>query len=500
MITIVFFSLSSFIGIEKNDSLSHNIIPNIEKSIFSENDSINIFYNKSDVKNMVCLGHDTVKEKRWFYYYSGDRSVKNSTKEKLKTLCKEKGGNAVYVCDEHSYGFGFFTVRTIIGKIYKKPLTQKEKLSDFEYLYKELEQSYPYFNINMRMNNIGWLAQKETYLKKIRDTKNDKEFYIAINDILGDLNNGHTDTYPTEIYDYFYKVYKAASQNNPSLIPYLKELEKTNSEKCNYWKALWNEYLSEKKSNSNVSNNSSNVESENISTTFIDSLSVGVLSVRSFSYDLMGNDGRLLKDFLEKIYKYDNLIIDIQGNEGGATEYWMNNMIPYLIKDTISFPVYYAFKNSDKLKYFTPQYFINTIKYADIDLPNTPPELENGDYLFRTEKLSIYPKSNKKYLGKIYLLVDGEVFSSAEALAYFCKSTKFATVVGERTSGDGVGTDPLLLTLPNSGIVIRYTGEMGLNPDGSANDETKTIPDILINAESNNSRLNKLLKHISESK
>lgn len=71
-------------------------------------------------------------------------------------------------------------------------------------------------------------------------------------------------------------------------------------------------------------------------------------------------------------------------------------------------------------------------------------------------------------------------------------------VVGERTNGDGVGTDPLLLTLPNSGIVIRFTGEMGLNPDGSANEEMKTIPDVLIKANSGEERLKQLLLQIKE--
>ena len=95
-----------------------------------------------------------------------------------------------------------------------------------------------------------------------------------------------------------------------------------------------------------------------------------------------------------------------------------------------------------------------------------------------------------------HLLVDDIVFSSAETLAYFCKSTKFATVVGEKTNGDGVGTDPLLLTLPKSGIVIRFTGEMGLNPDGSANDESKTVPDLIIKASSKKERVIKLLNYI----
>ncbi|MBL4662419.1 MAG: hypothetical protein JKY22_02395 [Flavobacteriaceae bacterium] len=126
-----------------------------------------------------------------------------------------------------------------------------------------------------------------------------------------------------------------------------------------------------------------------------------------------------------------------------------------------------------------------------------PEELKDGSYLFRKDEILITPNSNhRKYSGNIFLLVDNVVFSSAETLAYFCKSTKFATVVGEKTNGDGVGTDPLLLTLPNSGIVIRFTGEMGLNPDGSANDELKTVPDITLKASNRKERLNKLLNFI----
>lgn len=176
-------------------------------------------------------------------------------------------------------------------------------------------------------------------------------------------------------------------------------------------------------------------------------------------------------------------------------------MIPYLIDDTLTFSAVYAFKKSDRLKRFKPSYFENIIGYEQAYLPNMPNELENGNYLFRNENILIHPSSNpRKYSGNIYLLVDDVVFSSAETLAYFCKSTKFATVAGEKTNGDGVGTDPLLLTLPKSGIVIRFTGEMGLNPDGSANDETKTVPDLIIRASNKRERVAKLLSYINNLK
>jgi len=34
--------------------------------------------------------------------------------------------------------------------------------------------------------------------------------------------------------------------------------------------------------------------------------------------------------------------------------------------------------------------------------------------------------------------------------------------------------------LPNSGLIVRFPGEMGLNPDGTVNEEVKTIPDVYV--------------------
>jgi len=395
-----------------------------------------------------------------------------------------------------------FTTLLFFNNAISQTLTQEEKVADFNYLYTELEKSYPYFEVNKRMNNIDWLSKKEQYTQKIIESETDKAFFIAITSILNELNNDHTDTYPTVIYKYFYDGYKAASIQDSTYLPYVKELEKTDTLRAKYWAAINKAIFKERHTTKNTEVNSRETtqqSNENVVVNFKDSLSVAVIHIQSFSYDYIERDSQILKQFFQKARAYNNLIIDIQGNDGGATEYWMDNMIPYLINEPITYSMTYGFKKSDRLKAFKPTYFEDNIEYKDIDLPKMPEELKNGGYIFRKRGLQINPESNsKKYNGKIYLLVDNIVFSSAETLAYFCKMTKFATVVGEKTNGDGVGTDPLLLTLPKSGVVIRFTGEMGLNPDGSANDETKTIPDILLKASGKKERLSALLNIIRE--
>lgn len=68
--------------------------------------------------------------------------------------------------------------------------------------------------------------------------------------------------------------------------------------------------------------------------------------------------------------------------------------------------------------------------------------------------------------------------------------TGFATLVGERTGGDGMGDDPAICVLPNSGYLFRFTKEMGLTSDGTSNFEHKTEPDIKVSAKVNSNLSN----------
>ncbi len=84
------------------------------------------------------------------------------------------------------------------------------------------------------------------------------------------------------------------------------------------------------------------------------------------------------------------------------------------------------------------------------------------------------------FKGDIYLLIDKYVFSSAEKFASFCKDTGFATLIGEPTGGDRVFETIPAMVLPNSGMAVRFSYEMGINQNGTINMETKTIPDIVV--------------------
>jgi len=163
------------------------------------------------------------------------------------------------------------------------------------------------------------------------------------------------------------------------------------------------------------------------------------------------------------------------------------------------FSRYVAIKDGELNRVFFPAMFENGKVLTKTNLPaNIPQEFIDDKYYINLELDTIYPNKPVQYKKNIYLLTDKSVFSAAEGFALFCKTTKWATVVGERTGGDGGGKDPVIFMLPNSGSLVRAALDAALNSDGSLNAEECTIPDIKIDADNADERLKKLIHYIKE--
>ncbi|MEG0520791.1 MAG: S41 family peptidase, partial [Erysipelotrichaceae bacterium] len=95
----------------------------------------------------------------------------------------------------------------------------------------------------------------------------------------------------------------------------------------------------------------------------------------------------------------------------------------------------------------------------------------------------VVPTENNKaiFKGKFYLLVDQQTSGAAEKFALFSKQSKFAQLIGQNTYGDSFAIDPLLVLLPNSGMVIQFNATNALSPEGSSNEIGGTTPDIKVN-------------------
>lgn len=362
------------------------------------------------------------------------------------------------------------------------PLTEEQKIEDFNYLYNTIEENYPFLETNKRLNNVDWLSKKEEYLQRVKNTKSDIEFLMTLNSILSELNNGHTHmiTNSSQFRD-FREIYSMNKGWQKKV-----QLPVLNNKKA---LARYNIDKNEKVQVLNQGKNENTEGIRNASTKDIVEGKIGYIYIpQMISYYNMGNDIELIDEYLNNIKEYQALIIDIRGNGGGDSYYWISYLVPKLIDKVYENTNYSFWKDGEiinnylkksKVKYSTG---FGEVKNLDTTkLVSLPVEVKEDFKYYSKNTMEISPSEDSiKFKGNIYLLVDKLVYSSSEAFASFAKQTGFATLIGERTGGDGIGSDPLLHMLPNSGYVFRFSKDMGTTADGTSSEEFKTEPDYLI--------------------
>ena len=222
---------------------------------------------------------------------------------------------------------------------------------------------------------------------------------------------------------------------------------------------------------------------ENATTKILVDKKIGYISIARMEQNY-SKDQIKINNFIKEIKDYPYLIIDIRGNGGGSDSYWSQNIVQPLLNKPLNYEAFLVFRDGEYIKPFLQEKLryrepITSIK----DFPKEmkyPKEINGGFVGYTKLKYEMYPLNNREFKGKIYLLVDNGVYSSSESFAAFAKATKWATLVGTTTGGDGIGFDPCVASMPNSRLVFRFSLDMGLNSDGTVNEETHTIPDIYV--------------------
>ncbi len=355
--------------------------------------------------------------------------------------------------------FGIFIYN--VSQVKTNQLSTKEKIEDFEYMYDVIKNGYPYLDVNKRRNNVDWIENKDKYIKRIKNTKNDEAFIEEISSIVSELGNKHTQLIDNKNR---YKLFKKA-----------------------YAKNNWYDFLDDKK----VVDRYNSIKPK-IKITKEDLLKkeliledvvkdkVGYMYLPSMPSSKECKEKAL--NYINNLDDYEALIIDIRGNGGGSDSYWQS-IVSKLINNDIKIHGYRVYmNNSEIIKKYTD---VRNLKLEPIEnLPlhkeKAPKEVFKKFSDFERINYTIKPKNNLNFKGSIYLLIDENVYSSAETFSMFCKETKFATLIGQTTGGDGGGLDPVLFKLKNSGLIIRMASGMYLNKDGICDEEFKTTPDFKI--------------------
>lgn len=362
----------------------------------------------------------------------------------------------------------FIFIIAVGNCIYPKngQLSKEEKVEDFENVYDAIKNGYPYLDVNKRRNNIDWLGNKDKYLKRIKNTKNDEEFIEEMSSILSDLNNRHTELIDNKKrYELFKKSY---SKNN------------------------WYDFLDDKKVVDRYNSINSKIKIPKdillkkeliLQDVIKDKVGYIYLPSMASKNGSTDKDLKMIGDYIKTLGKHKALIIDIRGNLGGSDRYWQG-IVSKLIKNDIKINGYRIYRNNSEIvKKYTN---VRNIKLEPIEnIPmnvkkNAPEETLKKFSDFENTSYTIKANNDSKFEGNIYLLIDEKIYSSSESFSMFCKETKFATLIGQTTGGDGGGLDPVLFKLKNSGLIVRMASGMYLNKDGICDEEFKTTPDFKI--------------------
>lgn len=361
-------------------------------------------------------------------------------------------------------------------------LSKEDYIEDFNFVYNTLKEHYPFFEVNKKLYGIDWLANKEKYETYIAESKNDEDFFNRMYYVLAELHNGHTHLMPEDFAMFMYTSYYTMPKNSWRH-DIAKMYEKDNvRRRYNINNETVKKYVAEnmKRDDEVNKNYSKNLITENIIKDKLAYIKIKTLIGDQY----INQDKDIVINYLNEIKDYPFLIIDIRGNGGGYSTYWQEFLLPKIIDKKYETKDYLFIKSGELYKkIFEQMHFNNDVKtFLDNSSFNSDVKdmLKDFDgYLVGGN--TIEPnKDSIHFKGKIYLLVDNGVYSSAEMLASFCKETKLATLVGSRTGGDGIGFDPMQVDLPNTAFVLRYSNVMGVTESGSINELDQTVPDIIV--------------------
>lgn len=199
-------------------------------------------------------------------------------------------------------------------------------------------------------------------------------------------------------------------------------------------------------------------------------------------------DYNIIQDFMKASGgRYNKLIIDIRGNNGGNTDYWKKVFVEPLMKEV----TYDEREVSLSKKYFEDYKMeLNIFKatggglfhknsgFVSAKRIRFDNPYGRGMFTFKVTRV-FYPKNTFPFDGKVFLLVDHDCFSAAEDFAGAVKDMKLATIVGSNTQG-GMATllNSVPFALPESGIMFAFETDMSYNQDGTVNEVYGTKPDV----------------------
>ena len=356
--------------------------------------------------------------------------------------------------------------------------------NDFDYAFDTLEK---YYGLFYRNGTYDFLEKRDSYKKELKNIRTDREFFDKMNKILSDLEDGHTNLLDTRQAHDIKETFTLANDLYPKTVNYDLINYLFDTKISRFFDEIFGKSLAD----------TQNLKVQDINK------DIAYLKIRAMidpESDAFADDLDLLRNYLKKSKYKRALIIDIRGNGGGNASYIYDYLYPMIMgkKDFKYTHEYILFRTDEVFKY-DAQYpeikrVIKKIKESDFKYMEENILFLKKDKEMMADLRKNYThiifnpgyknkgefKDDYKFDGNLYLLVDREVYSSAQVAAHFFKDNNLGVVIGEKTGGDGIGTSPAMVKLPNTKYILRFSHELGLRETDSLEETTYTIPDIEI--------------------
>lgn len=340
---------------------------------------------------------------------------------------------------------------------------------DYALLWQELESSYPYLPyLEARGLDLDEIRTRYAgELPKLRDTA---DFLSLLQRMLAELGNfAHLNLLTPTIYRQYYSIYvlDETIAAMPEARPFRELLQDPGLA------VLYRLPESAEEDDNTVSVSS-------VTVLYYPDCRALHLRISSFSQEAVERDRDIVAEALDRYPEAEHIIFDITGNGGGSDLYWMQDLVaPFGGAWPFTFRSFY--RASPSFDRFHEQDAGAPVSELT-DAPDWTAELGLTHYLSSSVTLPEEAQPSGRQVqtrAQRWLLVDGGVYSAADKFAAFCRYSGWATLVGTRTAGDGLGTTPVLFLLPETGLLLRYSLTAGENPEGTMNAAQGTSPDVL---------------------
>ena len=372
----------------------------------------------------------------------------------------------------------------------KTEFTKKELLADYDALWEMLEEDYLYFPL-LERQGVNIASLKISTRQQLEDRITDFDgFYYLLNNMFGKMQFfAHLSVVDPEIL-YVYQKYLGTDDSPGN--GWQKSLQSPQTQ------SIYDYLKSTSKDTPAISYDvtkgyrevDASYDAQHKAVTFV---------VTSFNDAVLERDRDFINDYLTSLgdVEIEHIIFDISGNPGGNDFYWQNNIVAPC-GGTYEWSSYLYLRDTELTRsYFFDDFNPQPISsVTDHTLPSFVQELELT-YMIqdRSQLISDAVLGENALTAKRWVIIDNRVYSSADSFTAFCKATGWATLVGQTTLGDGQGVSPVLIVLPNTGLLVRFSALAAETPDGTLNAITGIEPDIHVDPQQTTARdtINRLI-------